>query len=75
MSNAPELIDLIHKLPLRQEVRWLDLSFLFPGKVIEQIKRKPGEEAEGKWAAVDLDSAAMAAEVVRIHNEWLEEMK
>lgn len=72
MTDTQEKIDAVHELPLRTEVKWVDMSFLFPGKVIELAKRKPGEKAAGKWAGVDLDSAELAAEVVRIHNEWLE---
>ncbi len=68
-----EIVEAVHQLPLRREVKWIDMSFLLPGKVIEQMKRKPGEKAAGNWACVDLDSAELAAEVVRIHNEWLEE--
>jgi len=72
MAYTAEQIEAIHELPLRKNVRWLDLSFMFPGKIIEEMKREWGDEAENKWACVDLEDAECAARVVEAHNEWLE---
>lgn len=71
-------IDAIHELPLRKDVRWIDMSFMFPGKVIEETKRtfdpeNPADPATGKWAAIDLETAECAAKVVDAHNSWLDE--
>ena len=46
MAYTAEQIEAIHELPLRKNVRWLDLSFMFPGKIIEEMKREWGDEAE-----------------------------
>lgn len=66
-----EQVDAVHKLPLRQDVPWIDMSFMFPGKIFEEVKREPGDEAAGKWACVDMEHAECAAQIVECHNEWL----
>ena len=68
-----EQVDAAHELPLRKDVRWIHMTPLFPGKIIEETKREPGDEAAGKWAAVDLENEDAAAQVVECHNEWLAE--
>lgn len=71
MPYTDELIEAIHKLPLRKDVRWIDMSRIIPGKIIEEKKRTDGE-AQGKWVGVDLECPECAAAVVAVHNEWLE---
>lgn len=66
MDNAAALAA-IRTLPLRQDVRWIDLPFLFPGRVIEAT-RNP---ALGLFGAIDLQDAELAARVVELHNASL----
>lgn len=75
MTATQDQIDAIHELPLRRDVRWLDMSWLDPGIVIEETKRPMGVEGERKWGAVNLSDPELAAQVVKIHNEWLEANK
>lgn len=69
MQRDLELDKELAKLPLRQNVRWIDLSFLFPGRVVEAVRRESGVDGEGKFGACDLGSPEVAAKVVEYHNE------
>lgn len=71
MTTREEKIDAIRSLPLRWDVKWIDLSAIFPGIIQESIKR----EELGRFGAVNLESKELAAEVVRLHNEELEKEK
>lgn len=64
MPTQKEL-DACKLLPLRQNVKWVDLSFLFPGIIIEE-ERDP---KHGKFNSVDLENTELAAMLVKTHNE------
>lgn len=82
MTYTQDQIDAVHELPLRKDVRWIDLSWLFPEKpvIIEETKRPfndvyPGDPATGKFGAIEMCDAECAAAVVACHNEWLEQQQ
>lgn len=70
-SSLSEKLEAIHALPLRKNVRWIDLSYLYPGLISEAEKSPAGTEAEFKFASVNLEDSLIAAEVVKLHNEHL----
>lgn len=77
MNNEPVTRELeaCALVPLRQNVRWCDLSYLFPGRIVEEERLPPGHEGEGKFGAVDIGSSEAAARLVEAHNAALENLR
>lgn len=76
MPYTEDQVQAVHQLPLRRDVRWIDMSRVAPGVIMEADKRQfdpdnPADPAVGKWASVNVRSAELAAMIVECHNEWL----
>jgi hypothetical protein len=69
MPSETEICEALSLVPLRQDVKWVDLSFLFPGRIVEDVRNPQ----TGKFGAVDFGDADAAAHIVELHNARLGE--